>query len=116
MKLLLFTILLISSTNLRLKKSQNNLLAMLQYLYDCCFYSQPNTIITVPGPYGPFHCDPSQFVGMPCFCDNNCIYGKCNNSRCIDKKENDTCYSHMECSPYQSLFCISFMCTNMKGM
>ena len=117
MKLLLFTIVLISCTCIRLKSTKSNLWYLDAFLKYCCKYK--GYFLTrnyyIKGDIGNFYCDASQFNGMYCYCDENCVYGTCKNSTCIGQELHKDCITHMDCSPYQSLFCLNFTCRNFSG-
>ena len=108
MKLLLFTILLISSTCLRLKFGKKYVSYMVQFLRECCKYRQPNIFLEFTIAY--FICDPSELIGMWCACNNNCKYGTCQNGICVTKSENATCTSHVECNPLRYMYCVNGTC------
>ena len=121
LKLFLFTIVLISCTCLRLKFAKKNVNHMFQLIDYCCTYIQyysslkPGNI-KLTSSIGDFSCDASQFIGMYCKCDGNCVYGTCKDGKCAWQGEGEFCYNHMQCSPYESLFCLNYRCFSFKGI
>ena len=119
MKLLLFTILLISSTNLRLKitQTENENCCISDCLKSCCNLPKSNidsfATFSVKSRHGDFKCAPSESVGETCYCDKNCLSNKCVDYKCAKKIVGESCKSNIECSLSEEVYCLGGKCTQL---
>ena len=114
MKLLLFTILLISSTNLRLKIAKKVHYLLNIGLKQCCLHETDTGTVAIALAIGNFLCKPSQNASQPCYCNSNCLSNKCVNYTCAKKIVGESCKSNIECSPSEVIYCLGGKCTQYK--